>query len=173
MITIDAVDYSKCDNLYNSLNALVEARQGMKYCSNSATDAIDESISKIENELKECYKEIDSRLLIWGKHLRKYYKMHGSKKSDYGATYEFTKYIYPYRIIPSNSTLWVLEINPDDDYNGGVRDRNYTVDENWNYNITLEEVPQAEFEAAAVDSVKHVIERRMERIKFEEDNAVN
>ena len=81
-----------------------------------------------------------------------------------GYTCKYVSYIFPYEVIDANNTLWVLEVTEGDNYNGGVKDKSYTVDRDWNYNIYLEEITEEEFREKAIEATKHVIDRRLKRL---------
>lgn len=128
------------------------------------------NITKLLSEaLNECYDVEESlndatnqRLETWSHLLHKFYKMTTYKKTEHGEYTNIT-YIYPYQVILTNETLWLLEVNPNSDYIGGVQDKNYTLDTNFDYDITLEEITEAEFNNQAIISTTHVIDRRMKR----------
>lgn len=51
-----------------------------------------------------------------------------------------------------------------DEYNGGVKDTVFHVDEYWNYDTYLEEISEEEFRKRADESTKFVIDRRLHRL---------
>jgi hypothetical protein len=74
-------------------------------------------------------------------------------------------YVFPYRIIEGNNTLWVLRIHIGDNYKGGVEDLSFTIDADWGYDVELEEITREEFMDAAYATCKHVVERRIMKIQ--------
>lgn len=167
-ITIPAINNVTIENanrVYRLKEHLCEATRLLRY--NNPCN-----IRKLLNEaLNECYDVEESlnnatrqRLETWSKLLHKFYKMTTYKKNE-DIEYANITYIYPYQVIFTNETLWLLEVNPSSDYNGGVQDKNYTLDENFGYDITLEEITEAEFNKQAVMSTTHVIDRRLNKEK--------
>ena len=162
---INNVTIENTNRVYSLIEHLCEVKKLLK-------DNKSCNITKLLSEaLNECYDVEESlndatnqRLETWSHLLHKFYKMTAYKKTEHGEYTNIT-YIYPYQVIITNETLWLLEVNPSSDYNGGVQDKNYTLDTNFDYDITLEEITEAEFNKQAVMSTTHVIDRRLNREK--------
>lgn len=167
-ITIPAINNITIENtnqVYGLIEHLCEAKKLLRKNNQC-------NITKLLSEaLNECYDAeesindvVNQRLETWNRLLHKFYKMTAYKKTEYGEYTNIT-YIYPYQLIFTNETLRLLEVNPSSDYNGGVQDKNYNLDTNFDYDITLEEITEAEFNKQAVMSATHVIDRRINREK--------
>ena len=98
----------------------------------------------------------NKRFEAWSKCLNKYYKM----TSVSPKLVEEISYIYPFRAIRENDTVWVLSVNAGDKYNGGVRNITYHIDESWNTDVTLEEITRDEFISRAGESLYAAINYR-------------
>lgn len=172
-IIIPPVDYEKLETLQNLYTSLGNAIIRNKFSNIKVPDKLHEAIKEVEEQIETATNEVSSRLNTWKVLLGKYYKMRLWMISN-GHEYEKISYIYPYRILSTNNTLWVLEVNANPDYanyNGGVRDGSITVDSDWNYQIELEEITSEEFEQHAINTVKYVIARRVNKIKKEQDHV--
>lgn len=160
---IDDIILDKREKVFGLIEHICEAKKLLK-------NNIDCNISKLLNDcLNNCYKteeNIDNaiyhRFETWTQLLHKFYKM-TERKSFQTGEYKSITYIYPYNVILSNETLWVLEVNPNDSYNGGVRDKSYSLDTKLNSDITLEEITEEEFKKQITISTTNLINRRIKK----------
>ena len=167
---INGVEIENSRKAYGLMETLYEAKKLAGYNSSSELNkSLETALNEAINNSDALYTALQRRLDIWKDLLCHYYKMTVLKKYEFGE-YKSISYIYPYQVINENSTLWLLEVRPDDNYNGGVSDRNYTLDINFDYEVTLEEVTEEEFREQAELSTEHVINRRLKR---EEDKRTN
>lgn len=156
---------------YSNLEIAQDILSDLGRIANDYRDKIQDPDEHLKNLMNQYYEivnqasiEVNKRIDIWESLLFKYYKMHAIYEHD-NLTYEYLSYIFPYRITKENNTLWVLEINADDNYNGGVIDKCYPIDYNWNYDTYLEEIDELYFRTLAMKRTTDVIDRRLERIK--------
>ena len=167
---INGVEIENTRKAYDLIETLYEAKKLAGYNPSSELNkSLKTALNEARNNSDALCTAIQRRLDIWKGLLCHYYKMTVRKKTEWGE-HKSISYIYPYQVIYENSTLWVLEVRPDDDYNGGVNDKNYTLDTKFDYEVTLEEVTEEEFRKQAELSTKHVINRRLKR---EEDKRTN
>ena len=162
-IKIPAVDYRKVDELQNVIKSLGMVTNMYRFTLNDPNNHIQSLLDEYEKQLDDAVNETEHRLKAWTPLLFKFYKM---TQVEIRENYEIqtVSYIYPYLVINSNSTLWMLEVKEGDNYYGGVLDHNYTVDENWNCDIYLEEITTEEFMEVAKKASEYVIERRLNKL---------
>lgn len=163
MIKIPASEYGEIDTRENILMSLGRIANNYRFKLDDPKGHLNSLIEEYDQSIREIIKEVNSRNETWKKLLGKYYKMI-CKNSRNGCRYHSVSYIYPYQVIDANNTLWMLEVKEGDDYEGGVKDRNYTVDRDWNYDTYLEEITEEEFREKAAESTKHVIDRRLSKL---------
>ena len=167
---INGAEIESSRKAYYLTETLYEAKKLAGYDSSSELNkSLETALNEAINNSDTLYTTLQRRLDIWKALLCHYYKMIAYKKAEWGE-YKSTSYIYPYQVLDGNSTLWVLEVRPDDDYTGGVSDRNYTLYTKFDYGVTLEEVTEEEFREQAELSVERVINRRLKR---EEDKRTD
>ena len=163
IIKIPSVDYNKITVSEDILYSLGKIANDYRFNLKDNNNHLESLIKEYQNNVNESLKELDSRKNTWKKLLGKYYKM-TYEKDIQGYTYKNVSYIFPYKVIDENNTLWLLEVKEGDNYDGGVKDENRTIDNNWNYDIYLEEITEDEFRNKAFEATKHVIDRRLKKL---------
>lgn len=168
IITIPSLNLERINETHGLLCELFTIAKDYGISLHSSNINLGDIISKYENDIRDIDKKITDRLDTWKSVLDKYYKMTLTTDSS-TYTPERVSYIFPYEVNDSNNTLWVLEIM-DGNYEGGIKDHSYILDEKFDCDVTLEEISEIEFRQYAVNSVKHVIDRRLEKIEKTERN---
>lgn len=168
-IKIPAISYNKLSDAQDIIFALGKVENNYRFKINDPNNYLVKLMDEYQNQVTQAYAELRTRIDMWKKMLFKYYKMRAVNEKN-GFIYEHTSYIFPYRVIEENNTLWVLEVDSDNDYKGGVIDHTYSIDEDWNYDIYLDEITEAEFRVHAMKRANHVIDRRLKRLEEEKLN---
>lgn len=163
IIKIPAVDYNKYSDLQSILDSILHVRNNYRFKLQGQDNHLDSIIEKYDSDCKEAIKQINVRLNTWKKLIGKYYKM-TCVNERHNHEYKDIFYIFPYEVIDTNKTLWMLVVKCNDEYNGGVKDTVFHVDEYWNYDTYLEEISEEEFRERACESTKFVIDRRLHRL---------
>jgi hypothetical protein len=163
IILIPSYDYGEMDKLEEQTSLLKQMYEAA-IRKTDRLESLKEIVDEYETRLSLEFENYEKRFNKWKDLLFKYYKM---TRGDIGNTDLKVSYIFPYQLIESNRTLWMLEVDMDNCYEGGVKDHNYTVDDTWNERIMLEEITKEEFVKKACESVQFVIERRLNKITDE------
>jgi len=161
---IPAVNYSKIDDIQSFLLSLSRSSNMFRFKIEDPDKHMDTLIEQYGERLKNAMSECSQRVKTWKTLLFKYYKMTQVESRDNNER-TTVSYIYPYLAVESNETVWMLEVLEGDNYKGGIIDRGYTIDENWNCDVYLDEITQDEFLKKAEESVYYVFNRRMNRLK--------
>ena len=169
IIKIPQANYKKIGISEDILIGLYTVANNFRFSLNDPNKHLESLIDEYNEYVKDERNILQSRLETWKNLLGKYYKMICESKIG-SSYYKEVSYIFPYRVINSNDTLWMLEIKEGNDYEGGVKDRSYTVDNSWNYDVYLEEISESEFKEKAIESTMHVIDRRVKRLEEEKIN---
>ena len=159
VIEIPAYKYSNLERLEDGLSSLYELKKTCIDPNNHVGELINEyeaNIQKIENDLRE---KVD----IWKTTLLKYWKMTVSTIVN-DREYTQIKYIFPYRLVDANNTLFTLTATDDDMYNGGVYTKTYSIDDLSKSDIKLEEISKYEFERIVHKSCDNTISSRINKI---------
>lgn len=159
IIKIPAYEYSNLERLEDGLSSLYELKKTCVDPNNHVGELINEyeaKTQKIENDLQE-------KVHVWKTVLLKYWKMTLSTiVNDRECTQ--IKYIFPYRLVDANNTLFALTATDDDVYTGGVFTETYSIDDLSKSDIKLEEIGKNEFERIVHKSCDNVITSRINKI---------
>lgn len=159
VIEIPAYEFSNLERLEDGLSSLYELKKTCIDPNNHVGQLINEyeaNIQKIENDLQE---KVD----IWKTTLLKYWKMVIYTIVN-NREYTQIKYIFPYRLVDANNTLFTLTATDDDVYTGGVHTETYSIDDLSKSNIKLEEISKDEFERIVHNSCDNTISSRINKI---------
>ena len=169
-ITIPSFDYLKSASVELILSKISELKQEIRInkvlYENSPINPnvhIKALIKEYEEMLNKSEDERNKRIRFWKGVLYKYYKMTLVKKSN-NIEYKKTKYIFPYEIIDTNGVMCLLEINPEDVYEGGIKDTTYDINNNWDYDVYLEPITEDEFVEMMHKTCDSVIDRRLSKL---------
>jgi hypothetical protein len=129
------------------------------------TDTVEQLMDKINDESKDCNKEIDIRLTQLKSTLGRYWEV---TCTDEDNNYEYWQFlIYPYRIIMSNDTYWFVKgYTERDSYHSGMHDDNINFMDCWtNNNISFKEITKEEFLKRINEHTNDVLDYRLNKIK--------
>lgn len=137
------------------------------------TDTVEQLIDKINDEAKECNKEIDNRLAQLKSTLGKYWEV---TCSDEDNNYVYWKYlIFPYRIILNNDTYWFVKgYLEGDDYHSGMIDDNINFMDCWvKDNVYFREITREDFLKRINSHTNDVLDIRLKKLKERNGNIDN
>jgi hypothetical protein len=159
VIEIPAYECSNLERLEDGLSSLYELKKTCVDPNNHVGELIneyEENIQKIENDLQE-------KVHVWKTTLLKYWKMVIYTIVN-DREYTEIKYIFPYRLVDANNTLFTLTTTDDDVYTGGVHTETYSIDDLSKSDIKLEEISKDEFERIVHNSCDNTISSRINKI---------
>ena len=159
VIKIPAYEFSNLERLEDGLSSLYELKKTCVDPNNHVGELIneyEENIKKIENDLQE-------KVHVWKTTLLKYWKMVISTIVN-NREYAQIKYIFPYRLVDANNTLFTLTATDDDVYTGGVYTETYSIDDLSKNDILLKEISKDEFERIVHKSCDNAITSRINKI---------
>lgn len=167
MHTIKAINI---DNSYNILKAL-DMLNEISIDKKLRCDTLTKLKLEYDSKYKESVDKFNDYIEEWRKLLGGYYHIK-MKKSHDGIDYSKEFYIYPYRILKENLTLWVLKTFEKNEYKGGVDDTCMNMDDMCDYDIELKPINSEEFLQHAKSSIENLINLRMkkEHAKLDKEN---
>lgn len=162
---LDCTTYTEITDVYCKL---LDIKNKIEHKHQENVDSgkyMDKLIDEYKNEKNKTEFIANKSKEQWKSLLFKYYKMTLSKRRN-GIDYKNVYYIFPYEITDNcEPIIWMLMINTDNPYIGGVEDTSYHIEDYFDYDTYLEEITKEDFYNMAHKTCDTTINRRLSKLE--------